>query len=181
MPAARVFYLLAMTTLLGVVGVLLPWAGYTALVLDGLIVFAVVIDWRRARALPLEAERQWPRLLVQGMPAELEVELRGGSHRLRLREGLHPGLAPNPARTDLELDGRARWRVALDPRRRGEHEVGPLTARLLGPWRLAWSQRDLLPAEKRKVYPQVRWDGKVGHLLLLAHRRMLGRHPAAQG
>jgi len=26
-------------------------------------------------------------------------------------------------------------------------------------------------------YPQVRWDGKVGHLLVLAHRRSLGRHP----
>lgn len=181
MPAARVFYLLAFTTLLGVVGVLVPWAAYAALFADGLIVIAVVVDWRRARALPLEAERQWPRLLVQGVPAELVVELRSGAgvepFRLRLREGLHPGLAAKPARTELELDARARWRAPLEPRRRGEHAAGPLTARLLGPWRLAWCQRQLLPGEPRKVYPQVRWDGKVGHLLLLAHRRSLGRHP----
>jgi len=63
------------------------------------------------------------------------------------------------------------------PRRRGEHLVGPLTVRVLGPAGLAWSQRDLLPAERRRVYPQTRWQGRVGRLLALAHRRELGRAP----
>ena len=35
----------------------------------------------------------------------------------------------------------------------------------------------MLAPEPLRVYPQVRWDGKVGQLLLLAHRRSLGRNP----
>jgi uncharacterized protein (DUF58 family) len=50
-------------------------------------------------------------------------------------------------------------------------------ARVRGPWGLAWRQLELLPAEQRRVFPQVRWEGKVGHLVLLAHRRLLGQHP----
>ena len=98
---------------------------------------------------------------------------------MRLREALHPGVASMPRREEIVLEprGRASWRVDIVPRRRGEHGVGPLDARLLGPWGLAWSQRRLLDGEARRVYPQVRWDGKVGHLLLLAHRRALGGNP----
>ena len=55
--------------------------------------------------------------------------------------------------------------------------MGPLTVRVLGPWGFAWAQRDLLPAEPRRVYPQTRWQGRVGRLLALAHRRELGRAP----
>ncbi|MEO1084721.1 MAG: DUF58 domain-containing protein, partial [Acidobacteriota bacterium] len=126
----------------------------------------------------IDAERRWPRLLTQGTAATLDVELRASTPaRVRLRETLHPGLAETPARTEVELHGRSVWRVPLDPSRRGEHRSGPLMARVLGPWRLAWHQRELVAGEPRKVYPQVRWDGKVGHLLLLAHRRALGHHP----
>ena len=63
------------------------------------------------------------------------------------------------------------------PRRRGAHEWGPLSARVLGPWGLAWHQRDLLAAMPVRVYPQVRWGGRVGRLLALAHRRELGQSP----
>ena len=95
------------------------------------------------------------------------------------REALHPGLADGPVRAGLTLDaqGRARWTHALAPRRRGEHRVGPLTVRVRGPLGLAWSQRDLVPAEPRRVYPQVRWEGDVGRVLALAHRRQLGLAP----
>jgi uncharacterized protein (DUF58 family) len=47
----------------------------------------------------------------------------------------------------------------------------------LGPWGVAWAQRDLISEEVRRVYPQVRWQGRVGRLLALAHRRELGRAP----
>ena len=47
----------------------------------------------------------------------------------------------------------------------------------MGPWGLAWHQRVLLDGQERQVYPQIRWRGKVGQLLLLAQRRSLGRHP----
>jgi uncharacterized protein (DUF58 family) len=53
--------------------------------------------------------------------------------------------------------------------------VAPLTARILGPWGLAWCQCELISPEIRQVYPQVRWEGRVGKLLMLAHRRQLGQ------
>jgi uncharacterized protein (DUF58 family) len=49
--------------------------------------------------------------------------------------------------------------------------------RVLGPWGFAWSQRDLIGEEVRRVYPQTRWQGRVGRLLALAHRRELGQAP----
>jgi uncharacterized protein (DUF58 family) len=69
------------------------------------------------------------------------------------------------------------WRYDLAPRRRGEHRTGPLTVRVLGPWGLAWAQRDLIAPESVRVYPQVRWEGRVGRLLTLAQRRELGQAP----
>jgi uncharacterized protein (DUF58 family) len=95
------------------------------------------------------------------------------------REALHPGLAEGPRRERLEVGPglEAVWRYDVVPRRRGSHEVGPLTVRVLGPWGFAWSQRELLGTEERRVYPQTRWQGRVGRLLVLAHRRELGRVP----
>lgn len=182
MPSARVFFLLACTTLLGVAGILRPWVAQLALALDAAVVAAFACDYLRLRGVSLRAERRWPPLLVQGAAAEVAVELRtDGARRLvlRLREALHPGVAGAPERTDCELaaGGRLAWTYRIRPRRRGEHRVGPLHARVLGPWRLAWRERELLSAETHRVYPQVRWEGKVGHLLLLAHRHALGGNP----
>ncbi len=182
MPARRVFYLLALATMLGIVGVVARGWAVAALLLDGGVLLAFGMDLWRARQVELKAHRSWPVLLVQGAPAMIEVELEAasaGALRVLLRDTLHPAIHFAPCRTDLELDstGRAHWSYEVVPRRRGAHQAGPLMARLLGPWRLAWSQRQLLPEEPRRIYPQVRWDGKVGHLLLLAHRRSLGRQP----
>jgi uncharacterized protein (DUF58 family) len=99
---------------------------------------------------------------------------------LELRDTLHPALAEAPRRTRLDVapgQDEVSWRYEITPRRRGEVAAGALMARIEGPWRLARHQRRLLPPEPRRVYPQVRWEGKVGHLLLLAHRRSLGSHP----
>ena len=67
--------------------------------------------------------------------------------------------------------------VPLRPMRRGRIGVGPLLARVRGPWGLVWSQRTLIPGETVKVYPRVRWGGRVGQLLALARRRELGSVP----
>ena len=71
MPAARVFYLLALATVLVVVGVVVPSLARVALWLDGIILAAFVVDLLRLREVTLEATRQWPRLLVQGVEADL--------------------------------------------------------------------------------------------------------------
>ncbi|MEA2602683.1 MAG: hypothetical protein QOF89_3675 [Acidobacteriota bacterium] len=182
MPAARSFQLLGLITLLLVASFLDPRLGWVALALDLLVAVAAVADWRRAAATPLTAARRWPPLLVQEAPGEVEVSVATPAARpvtVLLREGLHPGVAPSPLRRLVAIagPGEVRWTYTLTPRRRGEHATGPLTARVLGPWRLAWAQRELLPGKKVRVYPQVRWEGKVGQLLALAHRRRMGQIP----
>ncbi len=96
---------------------------------------------------------------------------------LQLREGLHPALAEAPARRRVRLPAASEldWAIPVVPRRRGEHATGPLTARVLGPWGLAWAQRDLLSGERVRIFPQVRWEGRVGQLLTLAQRRRMGQ------
>ena len=204
MPAARLFRALLLVTLTLPAAALLPWLPAAALAADALLLAAFLVDLRRARAAPLAARRVWPPLLVQGAPAAVVIETTSapagagegpagpgaqpagtGAKRaappltVRLREGLSPALAASPARRTVRLAAGAadRWTVPLLPRRRGEHPSGPLTARVLGPWGLAWTQRELLPAEPRRVYPRVRWEGEVGRLLTLAHRRCLGSAP----
>ena len=182
MPSLRVFLLLSASTLLVVVGVLVPGWAVAALVFDAALLTAFGVDWVRSRRLEVQAHRRWPTLLTQGAPAEVVVQVTNTQPRplrLRLREALHPALAASPQhqRLNVPSGGALAWTYRIRPRRRGEHVVGPLTLRVLGPWGLAWSQRDLLPEETQRVFPQVRWDGKVGQLLMLAHRKSLGRLP----
>ncbi len=182
MPASRVFFLLALTTVLAVASVVAPRWSMPVLALDAAIVIAFAIDWARVRGTSLEARRQWPPILVQGTDADVRLELATSSSsplKVRLREALHPALAESPQTTELDLpkQSRVEWSYRIQPRRRGEHRSGPLMARVLGPWGLAWSQQRVLSPEPLRVYPQVRWDGKVGQLLLLAHRGALGRNP----
>lgn len=182
MPSARVFYLLAAATTLAMAGVLVPVLGWLALGLDLLILLAFGVDLVLARRQHIRAERRWPALLSQGAKVEIAIELEGEKARdldVILREVLHPALAAQPERCRLLIPAGRRlvWRYEIVPRRRGPWETGPLMARVLGPWGLAFRQVQLLPGEIRKVYPQVRWEGKVGHLVLLAHRRLLGQHP----
>lgn len=187
MPSARVFQLLAASTLLVVVGVVAPGLARLALALDGVILVAFTVDLLRVGRVRLEARRQWPTLLVQGIEGEVSLVITSSGRpssgertlRIRLRETLHPALASAPERVEIEVPpgGSVSWSYRIRPRRRGEHLAGPLHGRLLGPWGLAWSQRELLDGEPRRIYPQVRWEGKVGRLLLLADRRALGRNP----
>jgi uncharacterized protein (DUF58 family) len=182
MPAARAFQILGLATLLLVAAFLYERLAWVALALDGLVAIGFFVDLRSAARTPLEAARRWPPLLVQESPSEVTVSAITRVRRpvkVVLREGLHPGLAAGPLRREAVIPGpgEVRWTYELVPRRRGEHATGPLTARVLGPWGLAWAQRELLPAEPVRVYPQVRWEGRVGQLLALAQRRRMGQIP----
>ena len=180
MPAARAIAAALLVTFALAVAVAVPWLFNAALVADVLIVAALVVDARRAARVPLSARRVWPPLLVQDARDEVAVHLQAPAGTLlQAREALHPALAQRPQRHLFRGAGEAAavWTYAVTPRRRGEHTVGPLTVRVLGPWGFAWAQRDLLPPEPRRVYPQTRWQGPVGRLLALAHRRELGRAP----
>ena len=174
------FVAAALATLLLAFAAAEPRLGVAGLAVDVLLIAGLLADHRRARGMAVDAARIWPPLLVQGVGAEIVVELAGPPRLVVVaREALHPALAEGPLRRRLRLDDRglARWTYVVTPRRRGEHAVGPLTLRVLGPWGLAWAQRSLLDRERRRVYPQVRWDGAVGRVLAMAHRRQLGQAP----
>jgi len=180
-PAPRAILAAGLATLALSVAMAVPWMALAALAVDALLVLAMVVDARRAGSLPVSAGRRWPPLLVQGAAAGIEVRLFAPAGVVVIaREALHPALADGPIRERLAGAGAEDavvWAYEIVPRRRGAHAVGPLTVRVLGPWGVAWAQRDLIPEEVRRVYPQVRWQGRVGRLLALAHRRELGRAP----
>jgi uncharacterized protein (DUF58 family) len=185
-PARRLFLLLGLVALLLVVAAAVPGAGALALGADGALLACAAIDALRARRIRIEAVRTWPAMVAQGQTETLLLELRatrtrfGARPRLRaltvaLREGLHPALAARPFRATLTLDtADLAVEVPLEPTRRGDHAAGPLSVRVLGPWGLAWAQREILGGEPVRVYPRVRWGGRVGKLLALAQRRELG-------
>lgn len=180
MPSRRAIALAALATLALALAVLAPGLLWVAGALDALVILGVVVDVRRARIAAVHAQREWPPLLVQGARSTVCVDLKARPGTiLLLREALHPSLAELPLRHELAIasSGRAEWSYDLVPKRRGEHLVGPLTIRVAGPWGLGWSQRDLIAAEPRRVYPQTRWEGRVGRLLARADRRELGQAP----
>jgi uncharacterized protein (DUF58 family) len=179
-PASRAFQIAGLALLLLTVAVVAPGLAPIAIVTDVLLVLAILFDGWRAGHRTLSVARAWPPFLVQGAAATVEVRFESPvAGRIVAREALHPGLAAGPLREELDLAAGAAaiWRYEITPRRRGRPLAGPLTVRVLGPWGLAWAQRDALPAGPVRVYPQVRWEGRVGRLLVLAHRRELGLAP----
>jgi uncharacterized protein (DUF58 family) len=180
MPTFRVFLLALGSTCLLAVAAIEPPLVWAALGADAAIFAAWVIDLIRARRVSVRAERRWPALLVQGVKDAVEVAFTSDRRvRLLARDTLHAALSESSRRQRIEIlrGTRTTWRYDLVPLDRGRHVAGPLVVRVVGPWGLAWSQREVLPSEPRRVYPQVRWEGAVGRLLTLAHRRELGQSP----
>jgi uncharacterized protein (DUF58 family) len=185
-PAPRFFVVAALLVLALAASLVAGWLQWAVMAADVLLIAAFVIDLIRARRTPLAALRRLPPLLVQGAPGEVEIafESTGGRRvELELWEGLHPALSDGALRQRVAVGpgGTTIWRYEIVPWRRGEHPLAPLMARVLGPWRLARSQRRLLAEERVRVYPRVRWQGRVGRLLALAQRRELGRMPMRFG
>ncbi len=182
MPAARLFLALGIVLAILVGAVAVPWMAWAAIASDVCLLVLALVDHRRAANTDLSGLRRVPPLLSQGTPARIAVEVRTSARlplRIQLREGLHPFLAAEGRRHEALLAPGAGvlWEYDLVPRTRGECVVAPLTARVLGPFRLAWAQREVVPAQAQRVYPKVRWQGEVGRLLALARRRELGRSP----
>jgi uncharacterized protein (DUF58 family) len=191
----RFFRIAALLAFASAISVVVPELEWAVVVADVALAAAWAVDYAAARraAGRIRATRRWPTLLSQGATAEVTVEIALESPRLAsasegprsvavwLRDGLHPGLAAAPVRERVVLSpGKVfRWTYSIVPRRRGEHLALPLTARVEGPWGLAWTSRDAIAAERIRVYPQVRWEGEAGRLLALAHRRQLGLSPTA--
>jgi uncharacterized protein (DUF58 family) len=182
MPASRLVLAIGVVLALLVGAVAVPAMAYAAIALDLVLLLLGFVDHRRAARTDLSAARRVPALFSQGARATLTVEVRTKARRsltVQLRETLHPLLSVSGRQIELLLppEGGISWEYELVPRARGTCLAGPLTARVLGPWRLAWAQRELLAPQSHRVYPKVRWQGEVGRLLALARRRELGRSP----
>jgi len=182
-PTRRLLAAFGVLVVVAAVSVLVPALRAPVLAADAILLLAFGVDWRAARRSRLAARRLWPPLLVQGETSEISVAVTAppGERRrtVTLREGLHPALARAPVRQQIETGAGsvAVWSYRVEPRRRGAFRTLPLSGRVEGPWRLAWAERELLPAEPVRVYPQIRWEGRAGRLLALAHRHQLGLAP----
>ncbi len=182
MPSARTLLFLGLLTVPLAAAVTVPWLAGFVLLGDLLVLIAFGADLWLARRQVVEVGREIPPLLAQGEASSVVLRFETPGRRplhLRLREALHPVLASEPRRAEMLLPPRqsVEWSYTLAPRGRGRCEWGPLTGRLLGPLGLAWSQRELLSSRPTRVYPRVRWTGRVGRLLALAQRRELGQSP----
>jgi uncharacterized protein (DUF58 family) len=180
LPTTRALLLLGALSVLVVFGFVTPWLGGLALALDALVLILVVVDGRRARRLPLALERSTPGTLYQGEPCHFALR-NPGSHtlHLRLRELLEPRLCSEPVDNQASLPPGASldWRYELLPRRRGDITLAPVSVRLQGPWRLAWSERRGCADQRVRIFPRVHFDGKAGLMLRQARERRLGNNP----
>ena len=184
-PTSRFFIVLAVASVAIAGGVINARLLALGLMLDGAALVLLILDGLLARRIDVAAERRWPPMLAQATPTELTVRARTDYNRrvrVALREELGAAIALQPARITIDLapGSSTLWQLNLVPRLRGEHQVGALTARVAGPLGFALHQRRLLDGESIRVYPRVRWSGKLGTLLIRAARHQLGSNPLAQ-
>jgi uncharacterized protein (DUF58 family) len=179
MPTRRLLIAGLLLILASSIAVLHESVTMVVLFADGVLAAMFAMDLHLAKRTRLDASRSKPSTLVQGGDASFEVTMNASRDvALELRETLHPGVAEAPRRSRLDLRaGTGRWTYTVRPRSRGVHRLGPLVARVPGPLGLALAQRELLLGEDVRVLPQITWEGKVGHLLSLAHRNQLGQNP----
>jgi uncharacterized protein (DUF58 family) len=149
-----------LATAVVLVGLVVPAVRGIGLALDAGVVFAVVLDARRAARNTLNVTRVWPDPLHQQSPAVLAYELVSDTpSEVRLRDPLAPELGPAFEHTHRGA-GSVRLESPLLPNRRGEIGVPEMTARVLGPWGLGWAQRRVAEGTTVRVFPQVRHSGE---------------------
>jgi len=181
-PTRRAFWLLALVTLLAVMGFVTPWLGAAALAFDALVLVLVLVDGRRAARTGLQLQRSLPAVVHQGQAVELALCLATTATwpvSVALREVLGPRLTRAPADRALVVParGEAELSLALVPLLRGSAVLPPAALRVQGPWGLAWAARQLDPGTVTRVYPPARLEGEAGLLLRRALERRTGANP----
>jgi uncharacterized protein (DUF58 family) len=165
----------------------MPWGWAILLLLDAVVVGLFLLDARLAGRLArrLRAERMHGTIVSAGRTQEVTLRLSNPSGRkIRARlvdalpeavlpdQALFPGLVLGAGR-DLTLSYRF---TAL---RRGSWSVGPAVARVLGPLGLAWSQAEIVPPSRVKVYPDIKLIERYQNFLRRSRLRDYGISPAA--
>jgi uncharacterized protein (DUF58 family) len=133
-----------------------------ALVVQGVIVLAAVLDGRRA-VLPAVRRTVSGSTALNGI-AQVEIRIAGAPGPVRVTDDLGPGLERLPLRGHGHVDGSApegalvesaslpvRYAVAL--RSRGDLLLGAVHVRALGPWGLAWRRATFDTRDRIRVFP----------------------------
>jgi uncharacterized protein (DUF58 family) len=170
LPSHRLLWLVAAAAPLFLLGV------GVAAVANLVILAAAALDAARARRSRVRVTRRVPPRLALGAEQEIEVWVESAMERavtLRLTDDVPPGLERIGADTlAAEIPPRGRQRLAYRVRaqERGEHTLGDLHLRILGPLGLVWWQRREPRADRVQVQPGVREVGRYRRLA--QHRRL---------
>lgn len=147
--------------------VLPPGVVYVAL---GVIIVLVGLDGWWARRAPF-VERSLPATASRGVPTPVRIAVSAGARRVRVRQPTVPDLRLEPSEDEGGLD------AVLRPRRRGRHEIGPVSLRVTGPLGLA--RRDFTwgePVEVR-VYPDLPQARRLAQQVRTGRFRDPGQRP----
>jgi len=123
-------------------------------------------------------ERVLPGVLPIGAWTRVGLRLRGKgrAQRIRLFDGVPPGMDLRHQPRELTLAGTAELHYAVSPRRRGPARFAPASLLLASPLGLWWIARSAGPAQEVKVYPNFAPVKKYA-VLASAHRlQQLGIH-----
>ena len=160
----------AIVALVGVLAVfVVPLAGATVLIVEGLLVLGIVIDLSFAgsvRSLEVTRSGDTARRLDEVSEVAVVVVNRGG-RRVRgvVRDAWPPSARATPPRRPLDIPAgeRRRWVTTISPQRRTELHAGRITVRSVGPLGLAarqgnhdapWSLRILPGFPSRRYLPE---------------------------
>src|SRR5262249_33473860 len=145
-----------------------------ALVWDGALALALVVDLAARRRAP-DARRLVRGVLARGRPVRVAIELSNPAAvgaRVELCEAWPMGFVPARVALSARLAarGRARLEYQLLPKRRGRHQSAPTAARILGPLGLTARLVELIPPARVWVVPNLRAVAParpLGDLILL--------------
>src|SRR5437868_6028416 len=160
----------AIVAFVGVLAVfVVPLAGATVLIVEGLLVLGIVVDLCLAgsvRSLEVRRSGDTARRLDEVSEVGVVVVNRGG-RRVRgvVRDAWPPSARASPSRRPINIPAgeRRRWVTTITPERRTELHAGRITVRSVGPLGLAarqgnhdapWSLRILPGFPSRRYLPE---------------------------
>lgn len=175
---------LLLVVLAGIIPMVLGDSYQTALAIAGLwLLLAVTLAWIDSRFVPPASKLVWsrkyqPRLSL-GVANSLILKLHNRSDRaviIRVRDALPPQLINREEPIEGTCGAHSEWHVELSivPVHRGDYDLGPLTARYLGPMGLVWLQRRAPLHDRVQVYPNLLAVRDYTALAQLRHLQQAG-------
>ncbi len=156
-PLPRALWLAAVSLVPAALALVEPSFATALWLLDATLLAAVLVDFLRApRAAALQVRRVVDPVLSSGRANTVTLELTSGKQvRGELRDFVTPGPQLDGHRQRFDVDGFATMTYRLTPSTRGDLQLGPVTVRAEGPWRLCARQWTLPLVDAVKVFPDL--------------------------